>query len=162
MGPSRWHVTLRFLGDVDHETTDQLARAVVKAAAAHPTPLECRLGPGTAWYTAVRVLYLPASGVDGLAHAIRAATIPLVPEPEEAPPFHAHLTLARSKGRRLGAAALGAMANIPLEADFAVEAVDLVASAPSPEGHVYTTVARAPLGTASAAPGVKGRPPGTG
>jgi 2'-5' RNA ligase len=45
-------------------------------------------------------------------------------------------------------AALGEMANIPFEAAFPVTAVDLVSSQPSPHGHRYTTVVRAPLGTA--------------
>jgi 2'-5' RNA ligase len=32
------------------------------------------------------------------------------------------------------------------DSTFAVGAVDLVASEPSPRGHVYTTLVRAPLG----------------
>jgi 2'-5' RNA ligase len=43
-------------------------------------------------------------------------------------------------------AALGEMSGLPFEASFNVPHIDLVASEPSPEGHVYTTVARAPLG----------------
>jgi 2'-5' RNA ligase len=54
--------------------------------------------------------------------------------------------LARAKGRRLGVAALGEMAGIPFEASFPVPALDLVSSRPSPQGHVYTTVLRAPIG----------------
>ena len=58
---------------------------------------------------------------------VRAATLPFVPEPvEPEPPFNGHLTLARSKGRRLGVAALGEMAGIPFEAAFAVPSLDLV------------------------------------
>ena len=89
----------------------------------------------------MRVLQLPAAGLDGLADAVRAAaTVPLVPEPAAGgPPFNGHLTLARAKGRRLGVAALAEMAGIPFEAAFAVARVDLVASEPSPRGHVYTT-----------------------
>ena len=79
--------------------------------------------------------------------AVRAATIPLVPEPANPEPeFNGHLTLARSKGRRLSVAALGEMAGIPFEASFPVPALDLVASQPSAEGHVYTSVVRAPIG----------------
>ena len=77
---------------------------------------------------------------------MRAATVPLVPEPDAEPPFNGHLTLARSKGRRLSVAALGDMANLPFEAAFPVPAVDLVVSEASPRGHVYSTVVRAPLG----------------
>jgi 2'-5' RNA ligase len=94
----------------------------------------------------VRVLYLPAAGLDGLAAAVRSASLPCVPEPiDPAPGFNGHLTLARSRGRRLGVAALGEMAGLPFEASFPVPALDLVSSQPSPNGHVYTTVARAPL-----------------
>jgi 2'-5' RNA ligase len=149
VGPERWHVTLRFLGEVAEDAVGPLADALVSAAAAFAGPLECRLGPGTGWFTGVRVLHLPAAGLDGLAAAVRAATLPIVGEPAEPEPaFNGHLTLARSKGRRLGVAALGEMANIPFEAAFPVTAVDLVSSQPSPAGHRYTTVVRAPLATA--------------
>jgi 2'-5' RNA ligase len=95
----------------------------------------------------VRVLQLPAAGLDGLAASVRSATLPLLPDPTDAePPFNGHLTLARSKGRRLGVAALGEMSGLPFEAAFEVSGMDLVASQPSPQGHVYRTLVRAPLG----------------
>jgi len=149
VGPSRWHVTLRFLGEVDEATVGPIGDALVASAASFPGPVECRLGPGTGWFTGVRVLQLPAAGLDGLAEAVRAATAPFEPgtgEPE--PLFNGHLTLARSKGRRLSVAALGEMSGLPFEAAFPVPTVDLVSSRPSPEGHVYDTVVRAPLGAA--------------
>ena len=64
------------------------------------------------------------------------------------PPFNGHLTLARVKGR-LGPQAQAELAGIPFDSAFAVEHVDLVASEPSPGGHVYTTLVRAPLGDAA-------------
>ena len=79
----------------------------------------------------MRVLQLPATGVDNLAATVRQATAPLVPEAPTDPPFNGHLTLARAKGRRLSVAALGEMANIPFEAAFPVDAIDLVSSEPS-------------------------------
>ena len=149
VGPERWHVTLRFLGEVADEAVGPVGDALVSAAASFPGPLRCRLGPGTGWFTGVRVLHLPAAGLDGLAAAVRTATLPIVAEPPgPEPAFNGHLTLARSKGRRLGVAALGEMAGIPFEAAFAVTAVDLVSSQATPQGHRYTTVVRAPLGTA--------------
>lgn len=149
VGPERWHVTLRFLGEVEDDAVGPLTDALVAGATAFPGPLQCRLGPGTGWFTGVRVLYLPATGLDGLAAAVRTATLPFVPEtPAPQPAFNGHLTLARSKGRRLGVAALGEMANIPFEAAFPVTRVDLVSSQPSPQGHRYATVASAPLATA--------------
>ena len=150
VGPERWHVTLRFLGEVSEDAVGALGEALVSAAASVTGPLQCRLGPGTGWFTGVRVLHLPAAGLDGLAAAVRTATLPIVGEPDEPEPaFNGHLTLARSKGRRLGVAALGEMANIPFEAAFPVTAVDLVSSQPSPRGHRYTTVVSAPLATAT-------------
>lgn len=146
VGPSRWHVTLRFLGEVDEVLVDAIGVALRDGVASVRGPVQCRLGPGTGWFTGVRVLQLPAAGLDGLAGAVRAATVPYVPEPAGEPPFNGHLTLARSKGRRLSVAALGEMSNLPFEAAFPVPHVDLVVSEASPQGHVYSTVARAPLG----------------
>ena len=149
VGPERWHVTLRFLGELEADAVGPLAEALAAGVSALPGPLQCRLGPGTGWFTGVRVLHLPAAGLDGLAAAVRTATLPFVPEPAgQEPSFNGHLTLARSKGRRLGVAALGEMAGIPFEAAFPVTAVALVSSEPSLRGHRYTTVARAPLGSA--------------
>jgi RNA 2',3'-cyclic 3'-phosphodiesterase len=154
VGPERWHVTLRFLGEVAAELVEPVGEALVACGAAFAGPVECRLGPGTGWFTGVRVLQLPATGLDGLAAAVREASAGLVPGPAgPAPPFNGHLTLARSKGRRLGVAALGDMSGLPFEAAFAVSAMDLVSSQPSPQGHVYTTVVRAPLGAGPASAG---------
>jgi 2'-5' RNA ligase len=147
VGPERWHITLRFLGEVDEARVEPLIHALLDCGAAFPRPTVCRLGPGTGWFTGVRVLQLPAAGLDGLAAAVRAATLPLVPDPADPEPaFNGHLTIARSKGRRLGVAALGDMSGIPFEAAFEVSAMDLVGSQPTPQGHVYTTLVRAPLG----------------
>lgn len=151
VGATRWHVTLRFLGEVAEDAVGPLGEAVTACAAGLEGPFECRLGPGTGWFTGVRVLQLPAAGLDAVAEAVRAATVPLVPEPEGGePPFNGHLTLARSRGRRLSVAALGEMSGIRFETAFAVPHIDLVASEASPQGHRYTTVVRAPLGGAEA------------
>jgi RNA 2',3'-cyclic 3'-phosphodiesterase len=146
VGPARWHVTLRFLGDVAEEQLGALGDALRAFAAREPGPAECRLGPATGWFTGVRVLQLPATGLEGLAEAVRTSTLSVVPESANGePPFNGHLTLARAKGR-LGARAQAELAGIPFVAAFPVEHVDLVASKPSPNGHVYSTVVRAPLG----------------
>ncbi len=146
VGPTRWHVTLRFLGEVTEEEVGPLGDALRAGAATMPGPAECRLGPATAWFSGVRVLQLPAHGLGAVAAAVRRATAPIVAEPPGgSPPFNGHLTLARVKGR-LGPQAQAELEGIPFASTFAVEHVDLVASAPSPRGHVYTTLVRAPLG----------------
>jgi 2'-5' RNA ligase len=150
VGPTRWHVTLRFLGEVSEAQIeplgDALRAAVATGGAGHPAPVECRLGPATAWFSRVRVLQLPAHGLDDLAAAVQRATAAVVPVRDGGEPnFNGHLTLARVKGR-LGPLAQAELQGIPFASAFAVTHVDLVASAPSPHGHVYTTLARAPLG----------------
>jgi len=147
VGPARWHVTLRFLGEVAAAAVGPLGDALADAAAMLPGPVVCRLGPATAWFDAVRVLQLPADGLDEVAAAVREATRVLVPEPDEGePPFNGHLTLARAKGRRHGSPDRQALGGIPFAAAFEVAHVDLVFSQPSPRGHVYSILARATLG----------------
>jgi 2'-5' RNA ligase len=147
VGPSRWHVTLRFLGEVTEAELEPLGAALQAGAAAVAGPAECRLGPATAWFSRVRVLQLPAHGLGAVAEAVRRATAPVVAEPAGGgPPFNGHLTLARVKGR-LGAQAQAELEGIPFASTFDVAHVDLVASAPSPQGHVYTTLVRATLGS---------------
>jgi RNA 2',3'-cyclic 3'-phosphodiesterase len=146
VGPTRWHVTLRFLGEVTEEQIDLLGPALQAGVAQQPGPLHCRLGPATAWFSRVRVLQLPAHGLDELAAAVTVATALIVPKRDGGgPPFNGHLTVARVKGR-LGPQSQSELAGIPFDSAFDVEHVDLVASAPSPGGHVYTTLVRAPLG----------------
>jgi 2'-5' RNA ligase len=146
VGPTRWHVTLRFLGELREEQLAPLGDALVTRVAALARPVECRLGPATAWFTGVRVLQLPAFGLDALAEAVREASTPVVAERAGGePPFNGHLTLARVKGH-LGPRAQAELDGIPFDSSFAVSHVDLVASEPSPRGHVYTTIRRAPLG----------------
>jgi 2'-5' RNA ligase len=139
-------VTLRFLGEVTDEEVGLLGPALRDGVAAQRGPLQCRLGPATAWFSRVRVLQLPARGLDELAAVVARATAPIVPQRDgEGMRFNGHVTLARIKGR-LGPQAQDELQGIPFDSTFAVEHVDLVASEPSPQGHVYTTLLRAPLG----------------
>jgi 2'-5' RNA ligase len=147
VGPARWHVTLRFLGEVTDAQLEPLGDALQAGVVAQRGPLQCRLGPATAWFSRVRVLQLPAHGLDELAATVARSTGLIVTERAGGePPFNGHLTLARVKGR-LGPQGQAELEGIPFDSTFAVEAVDLVASAPSPRGHVYTTLVRAPLRT---------------
>ena len=123
-----------------------LGEALREAMEGLPGPRACTLGPATAWFSRVRVLQVPARGLDALASLVHEATAPIVAEPAgRGPRFNGHLTLARVKGR-LGPQAQAQLEGIPFAATFRVDHVDLVASEPSPQGHIYTTLVRAPLG----------------
>jgi 2'-5' RNA ligase len=91
----QWHVTLRFLGEVDD------AEPVV--AAIEQAPLraaEAVLGP-RAKLLGREVVCVPTGGLEALALGVVEATATLG-QPPEPRPFHGHLTLAwlRRRGRR--------------------------------------------------------------
>ncbi len=144
--PRQWHITLRFLDDVDPVLVPTLVAALESAAGTLPDCLHCDVGPRTAWFGGGRVLQIPVSGLDGAAATIGEATAPIVPDmnPGEAR-FTGHLTVARSKRRRLSASERSALAGIPVAASFDVDSFDLVSSEPGPGGSRYTTLARVSL-----------------
>jgi 2'-5' RNA ligase len=144
--PGQWHVTLRFLGDVDDDLLPLLVDALGNAATRVRAPVRCSIGPATAWFGGTRVLQLPATGLDGVAEAVRQATVDAIPDAGE-PPFVGHLTVARVRGRRPGRSIGPAAAGIAFTAAFAVPRFFLVASELSPAGPCYTTLARFPLPT---------------
>jgi RNA 2',3'-cyclic 3'-phosphodiesterase len=144
--PGRWHITLRFLGEVEEDLVPALVDALGDAAESMAAPLRCEVGPGTAWFGGERVLQIPVAGLDEGAEAVRRATLPLVPDSDHGEaPFTGHLTVARSKQRRLDASVRAALAGVPFAASFDVSSFDLVASLLSSEGPRYTTLARVPL-----------------
>lgn len=137
--PSAWHLTLRFLGEVDGPDPAAAALAAVVAAPATAvvgrTPK--RLGP-----TAV---VLPVEGVDALADAVARAFAGL--PGEELRGFAAHLTLGRlRRPGRWPAAGVGVLA---AEVPWAVEEVALVRShLGGGRAARYETLARQALGGA--------------
>jgi RNA 2',3'-cyclic 3'-phosphodiesterase len=141
VGSGTWHVTLRFLGEVDDDGVPELVEALGSAAANMPGGIRCRIGPQTAWF-GDRVLQIPARGLEDLAAAVDSATIPVVPvRADKEPSFNGHLTVARTKSHRLDTRARRSLARIPFAADFDVDFFDLVASEPSSKGRGYTTLA---------------------
>jgi 2'-5' RNA ligase len=90
-GPASWHVTLRFLGEVDDAEASVAALGNVAAASATATvgPTPKRLGP-----TAV---VLPVDGLDEVAAAVAVAFAGLAGAlvGEEGRRFTGHLTLGR-------------------------------------------------------------------
>lgn len=139
--PERWHVTLRFLGDVDPSAVEALASRLAAAAAGVP-PGRAVAGPATK-RLGRSVLAVPVAQLDAAAAAAREATAG-VGGPEERP-FFGHLTVARSRGRRPVPAGL---AGRPVSATWAVSDITLVRSTPGPGGPVYQVLARAPVAAA--------------
>ena len=117
----QWHVTLRFLGEVDPgEVSVALAGLNAEAVVAAIGPATIMLG-GNA-------VVVPVSGLDGLAASVVTRTAQVGEQPEDRP-FVGHLTLAR-----LGAPAPPGSVGVPLAAEFPVGEVCLVASHLLPDG----------------------------
>lgn len=116
--PEEWHVTLRFLGRVEHA---EVAAALDDAGLGGVPAPTVELGPAVSrWGRSV--LCVPASGLDRLAGVVRRATAG-VGEPADPRPFAGHLTLGRVRGR--GTCGL---AGYRVAARFEATAVELVAS----------------------------------
>ena len=119
----QWHVTLRFLGDVDLEPVV----AALEGVGSGPVP--ARFGP-TVERLGAGVLHVPVSGLDELADEVVERTRNLGRPPEDRP-FLGHLTLARMAGRP-PEGVLGQ----PIAGEWTVDAVHLVGS------HLGGTAAR--------------------
>lgn len=140
---AEWHVTLRFLGDLDADDLASVCDAT-RVAAARAAPFEVRLGPLTALGASARVLFVPAEGADKMADRLDAALGGLG-EPREGP-FRGHLTLARARGRgRLPVALVGTA----VQASFPVGEIVLVGSRLEPDRAVHHVVDRFALGVGS-------------
>ena len=125
----QWHVTLRFLGDVEDPAP---VEAALRSA---PLPAATmRVGPAVA-ALGRHVVVLPVEGIDELAKVVIEATARFGRPPEDRP-FRGHLTLARVKR---GSAAR--LAGAPLVADCRVDAVELFRSRLHPEGARYERLA---------------------
>lgn len=138
----QWHVTLRFLGEVEHadgldEALGQLSGSGVARAV---------LGPSTAWFPGRRVLQVPVDGLDDLARLVNQAIAHVVDwrsapvEPEAV--FRGHLTLARVRGRsRIDREHARQVEGVPIRAEWDVRDVSLVASTLRSDGARYSDVA---------------------
>jgi 2'-5' RNA ligase len=127
----QWHVTLRFFGDVDDPTpiTDALTNALDGTG-----PITATIGPHAAVLDK-RVIYLPVTGLEGVATTIGAATAAFGDPPRRGR-FKGHLTLARTKGARVDLSALD------LEHTWEVDEVDVLRSHLGSEGARYETLER--------------------
>jgi 2'-5' RNA ligase len=140
-----WHITLRFLGEVDDSLVPTITDSLGTAARSL-RGVRCELGPSTAWFSGDRVLQIPARGLDRLAAAIHRATNPIVPDTSKSGfRFTGHVTVARAQGRSFDPAVRMDLAGIPFESKFDVGSFDLVKSEFRDGGPHYTTLARLPV-----------------
>lgn len=118
----QWHVTLRFLGEVDDPApvAAALDAAPLMACTAVAGPAVRALGRG--------VVMVPVDGLDALAAAVAEATAGFG-RPPEARAFQGHLTLARSRRGRVGD-----VVGEEVDLRFPVEDVRLVRSHQGREG----------------------------
>ena len=139
----QWHVTLRFLGEVDSPlaVTDALRRVPPALAAAGIDDVEAVLGAATAWFRGRQILHVPVTGLDDVAGAVAEATAGWGTAADE-PPFAGHLTLARVRRGQVGPANL---AGTPVAAEWVVRDIALMSSTLGPGGSRYAVVARVPL-----------------
>ncbi len=140
--PENWHITLRFIGEVEDSIVPAIIDSLRNAAVTVRGPVHCQIGPATAWLGGTRVLQMPVAGLDEMAIAVRAQTDALVPKDKpDGGHFVGHLTLARSR-RRLSATRRRELAGIPFSSAFDVDYFDLVRSDISRHGPRYDTLER--------------------
>jgi RNA 2',3'-cyclic 3'-phosphodiesterase len=132
----QWHVTLRFLGEVDDPGP------VAAALDAAPlSPCEARLGPRVR-ALGRQVVCLPVAGLDELAQAVTEATAGFGRPPEDRR-FRGHVTLARLRRPARPSGLVGG----PLEDRFPVTDVRLVRSRQADGGSRYEDLHVVHLGT---------------
>lgn len=131
--PDQWHVTLRFLGNVDDVESVVAALRAVRAAGATAV-----MGPAVGRF-GHRILHVPVEGLKEVAGAVVAATAG-IGEPPDDRPFRGHITLARVADR--ARVDLRPLAGTALSASWPVDEVALVVSRLAPTGARYEIVDR--------------------
>lgn len=145
--PEQWHVTLRFLGEV--EAAGPVAAALAAAPLA-PAPAPVAMGPALA-VLGGHVLVAPVAGLEEVAGAVARATAGFG-EPPDARPFRGHVTLARARRHPGASRSLRAAAGAGVSARWRAAEATLVRSHLGRAGARYEVVARVALGA--------GPPPG--
>jgi RNA 2',3'-cyclic 3'-phosphodiesterase len=127
----QWHVTLCFFGDVDSPV---LIVDALRDALRDVGPVRVTVGPRAGRFGR-QIVHLPVHGLEALAATVVAATRSFG-APPDGRAFRGHLTLARTRGRRIDTSALD------LAGEWTVAAVDLVRSHLGPHGARYETLER--------------------
>lgn len=121
----QWHLTLRFLGEVDDP-----APVVAALDAARPAACVAAVGPRVMGLGR-GVVVVPVGGIEDLAAAVVAATSGFGAPPEPRP-FRGHLTLARARR-----GSVRDLVGEPIDLEFPVDEVRLVHSHLGPDGARY-------------------------
>jgi RNA 2',3'-cyclic 3'-phosphodiesterase len=142
----QWHITLRFLGEVEAPAAvaDALKKVPALLQEEGVDDVEVLLGAATAWFRGRRILHIPVTGLDALARAVATATAAWEEGSAEDPPFAGHLTLARVRRNGTGPANL---AGTLVSAEWTVKEIFLMSSVLGPGGSRYGIVAKVPLGS---------------
>ncbi|HEX6422714.1 MAG TPA: 2'-5' RNA ligase family protein [Acidimicrobiales bacterium] len=129
----QWHVTLRFLGEVDDPgpVVEALDAAPLARCTAVVGPAVAPLGRS--------IVMVPVGGVEALAAAVVEATAHLG-RPPDARPFNGHLTLARVRR-----GSVRDLVGEAIDLRFPVTDVRLVRSEPTPGGSRYQALHVRPL-----------------
>jgi len=140
----QWHITLRFLGEVEEPAAvaEALKEVPESLRQAEIEEVDAVLGAATAWFRGRQILHVPVTGLDALARAVADATVAWG-EGADDPLFSGHLTLARVRRRQTGPANL---AGTPISAEWTVGEIVLMSSTLGPGGSRYGVVAPVPLG----------------
>ncbi len=144
--PGAYHLTLRFLGNVDTASVPELAKCVADRVAG-VAPFAVQLGAAGLFPSArrpriVAVALEPEAPLAALAGAVEAGVIAAGLPPERRS-FRAHLTLGRVRARRVPALDGAAVPGAP---ELPAREVVLYRSDPAPEGSAYTALEHIPLG----------------
>jgi 2'-5' RNA ligase len=144
---AQWHLTVGFLGPVP----DAAALVdVLRTGLAGARAVTLALAAGGAFPSPARASVLWIGVGDGaddlaqLAGAVGQATVPLGFRPDERP-YHAHLTLARSRRPRSLAALVAMIGDGAVGRPWPAREVVLFESDTRPDGARYTAVERFPL-----------------
>lgn len=135
----QWHVTLRFLGDVEPARIDPLASALAEAVTGL-APVQVELARRARRYGAAAV-GVPVVGLEGVAAAVASVS---GGRPERR--FSGHLTIARTRGR----VPRSATALVLPALRWTVEELTMVRSHLEPAGARYEVLRRVPLSGDSA------------